>query len=50
MLTGHISFTSTSLDILQDPSLTTFGYQFPAKNTIFSEIHVGSEDISVLSV
>lgn len=46
----HISLSSSFADVFQHPSLIPLGNQFPTQDAIFSEVHVGGEDIGVLTV
>ena len=49
-LIRHIRHGVGTLDIVQNPASTAFGNQLPTKNTIFSEVHVGGENIGAGSV
>lgn len=49
-LTGYIRLTRGSLDILQDPLFTALRHQFPAQNTVLGKVHVGGEDVRILTV
>lgn len=46
----NIRLTNRILHESQHPSLFTLGHQLPAKNTVFSEVHVGREDVCILAV
>ena len=49
-LTWHISLSRCSLDIFQNPLFASFCDKLPAQDTIFSKIHVGRKDISILAM
>lgn len=50
MLTRHVGFTGAILHIFQHPALTALRHQFPAKNTILGQIHIGRENIGMLAM
>lgn len=51
---GHFSrdigLTGCGFDVLQDPGTVPFRDKFKTEDTIFGEVHVGSEDVGILAV
>jgi len=49
-LVGHVGLCVGGFDIVQDPGTTALADEFPAQDTIFSEVHVGRENIRIRTV
>ena len=50
LLTRHISLAKGTFDELQHPLLSSFGYQLPTQDSVFSKVHVGCEDVGISTV